>query len=224
MEELEKFGNIPQERISERTQITVPVPFQEETGEVINLFPALHSVERISQRAAEQIVDASVPQIQKQIVEVAKNPPQGRFSERTVVQIEDVPVPQILKEVVEVVKAVKTVPQDRIPETVCEQIVDAPVSQAVDEPVPSFPSFQEEIDEMIKLFPEEHTPRRIKQGFTPQKRISERINKQTVDQTGDQARRDTADSSHRQSCRHAGGDAVPGPSYSDGEQSVDQPR
>ena len=57
---------------------------------------------------------------------------------------------------------------------------------------------------MIKLFPEE-----------PQDRISERIHEQTVDQPGDQARRDTADFLHRQSCRHAGGDAVPGPSKSD---------
>ena len=65
-------------------------------------------------------------------------------------------MPQILKDVVEVVKAVKTVPQDRIlPETICEQIVDAPVPQAVDELVPSF---QEEMDEVIKLFREEHTP------------------------------------------------------------------
>ena len=144
-------------------------------------------------------------------MEVAKTTLQGRFLERTVVQTEDVPVPQILKEVVEVVKAVKTVPQDRIPETICEQIVDAPVPQAVDEPVPSF---QDEIDDVIKLFPEEHTPKRIIQGFTSQERISERINEQTVDQPGDQARRDPADSIHRQSCRHAGGDAVTGPSDS----------
>ena len=82
MEELlEKFENIPQERtskrtqtvdmpvpetrtflqerISERTQITVPVPFQEETDEVIKLFPALYPAERTSQRAAEQIVDSA---------------------------------------------------------------------------------------------------------------------------------------------------------------------
>ena len=60
MEELlEKFENIPQERISELTQITVLVPFQEETDEVIKLFPALYPAERISQRTAEQIVDAS---------------------------------------------------------------------------------------------------------------------------------------------------------------------
>ena len=151
----------PQERISERTQITVPVSFQEDTDEVIKLFPALYPTERISQRAAEQIVDMPVPQIQEQIVEVAKTIPQERISKRIVVQTEDVSVPQILKEVVEVVKAVKTVPQDRIAETICEQIVDTPVSQAVYELVPSFPSFQEEIDEMIKLFPEERVPKRI---------------------------------------------------------------
>ena len=58
-------------------------------------------------------------------------------------------MPQILQEVV---KAVKTVPQERISAKICEQIVDAHVPQAVDAPVPSFPSFQEEIDEMIKLF------------------------------------------------------------------------
>ena len=104
--------------------------------------------ERISQRAAEQIVDASVPQIQEQIVEVATTTPQERFSERTVLQTEDVPVPQILNEIVEMVKAVKTVTRDRVPETICEQIVDAPFPQAVHEPVPSF---QEEIVEMINL-------------------------------------------------------------------------
>ena len=202
---------VPQDRISERI-----------CEQIVDELIKLSSAERISKRTAEQIVDA-VSQIQDKIAEVTKPTPQGRFSERTVVQTEVVPVPQILKEVVEVVKAVKTVPQERISAKICEQIVDAHVPQAVDAPVPSFPSFQEEIDEMIKLFSEEHTPRRIIQGFTPQERISERTNEQTVDKSGDQARRDTADSLHRQSCRHAGGDAVPGPSYSDGEQSVDQP-
>ena len=169
-----------QERISEHTQnidvpvmeITVPVLLQEEIIEVIKPFPAEH----ISERTVEQIVDIPVPQIQKQTVEVAKTTPQERFSERTVVQTEDVPVSQTLNEIVEVVKAVKT------------------AHQAVHEP--SFPSFQEEIDEMIKLFPEERVPKRIIQGFTPQERISERIHEQIADQPGDQARRDFADLLH----------------------------
>ena len=66
------------------------------------------------------------PQIQEQIVEVAKIIPQRRISERIVVKTTDVPVPQILTEVAEVVKAVNTAPQDRISETICEQIVNAP--------------------------------------------------------------------------------------------------
>ena len=52
---------------------------------------------------------------------------------------------------------------------------------------------------MIKLFPEERTPRRIIQGLTPQERISERIHEQTVDEAGDQARRDTEECVRRQS-------------------------
>ena len=140
-------------------------------------------------RAVDQPGDQA---IQEQIVEVAETIPQERFSERAVAHNEDASVPQILKEVVEVVKAVKTAPQERFPAKICEQIVDTPVPQAVDEPEP-VPSIQEEIDEVIKLFPEEHTPRRI-QGVSPQERISERIHDQTVDQPGDQTRRDTADS------------------------------
>ena len=47
-------------------------------------------------------------------------------------------------------------------------------------------------------------------------RISEHFHEQTVDQAGDQACRDTADSIYRQGCRYACGDATTGPSYSDG--------
>ena len=108
-------------------------------------------------------------------MEVARIISQGRISERVVVQTDE-PVPQTLEEVVEVVKAVN------ISVKICEQIVGAPVPHAVDELVPPL---QEETFEVIKLFPEEHTPRRIIQGFTPQERISERIHEQTVDQPGD---------------------------------------
>ena len=175
---------VPQDRISERIceqivdatipqAVDVPVPpFQEGIVELIKPFPA----ERIPERTVEHIVDIPVPQIQKQTVEVAKTTPQERFSERTVVQTEDVPVPQTLNEIVEVVKAVTT------------------AHQAVHEP--SFPSFQEKIDEMIKLFPEERVPKRIIHGFTPQERSSERIHEQIADQPSDQARRDFADLLH----------------------------
>ena len=173
--------------------------------------------ERISERSVDQIVDWPVPQIEEQIAEVAKTTPQERFSKRTVVQAEDVPVPQILKEVV---KAVKTVPQERISETICEKIVDAPVPQTVDEPVPSF---QEEFDKMIELFPEERVPKRIIQGFTPQERVSERANEQIVDQPGDQARRVPADFIHRQGCRSSCGDGTTGPSVSDSAEDREHP-
>ena len=118
---------------------------------------------------------------------------------------------------------VKIVPSERISAKICEQIVGASVPQAVDELVSSF---QEETVEVIKLFPEERTPRRIVQGFTLKERISERKHEQTVDQSGDQARRDTAESVRRQSCRHASGGAATGPSNSDGIEiygSPDQP-
>ena len=123
-------------------------PFQ--TDEVIKLFPA----ERVPERTVEQIVDMPVPQIQEQIVEVAEIIPQERTSEHTV----GVPAPLILEEVVEVVKAVKIVPQERISAKICEQIVGATVPHAVDELVSPF---QEETVEVIKLFREERTPKRI---------------------------------------------------------------
>ena len=94
-------------------------------------------------------------------LEVAKIIPQGRISERIVVQTDDVLVPQTLEEVVEVVKAVKIVLQVRISAKICEQIVGAPVPHAVDELAPPF---QEETVEVIKLFPEEFTPRRKYRG------------------------------------------------------------
>ena len=97
----------------------------------------------ISERIAEQTVDVPTPQILEEIVE-AISAPHERVQQRTV----------------EHVATVKTVPQDRIPETICELIVDAPVPLAVDEPLPSFPSFQEEIDGTIKPFPIEHIPER----------------------------------------------------------------
>ena len=61
-------------------QIIVPVPLQEETDEVIKLFPA----ERVPERTVEQIVDMPAPQIQGQIVEVAEIIPQERIPEHTV--------------------------------------------------------------------------------------------------------------------------------------------
>ena len=63
-------------------------------------------------------------------------------------------------------------------------------------------------------------------GTFPQERISERIHEQTVDQPGDQARRDPADSIHRQGCRHVCGEATTSPSDSDAVEgcgSPDQP-
>ena len=118
----------------------------------------------------EQNVDVPVQQItvpvpfQEEIDEVIKLSPAKRITERTVEHIADVPVPQTLEEDVEVVKAVKIVPQERFSAKICEQIVDAPVPRAVDEPVLPF---QGKTDEVIKLFPEERTPKRIIQGFTP---------------------------------------------------------
>ena len=76
------------------------------------------------------------------------------------------------------------------------------------------PPFQEETVEVIKLFPEEHTPRRITHGFTSQERISERFHEQTVNQPGDQARRVPTDFVQRQGCRSACGDAATSPSDS----------
>ena len=55
--------------------------------------------ERISERILEQIVDAPVPQIQEQVVEIAKITPQERIWEIIIEQIMDVPVPQILEEI-----------------------------------------------------------------------------------------------------------------------------
>ena len=100
------WETIHQQHISEHTfeqsedgpmpQITVPVPFQEETDDVIQSFPA----ERHSERTIVQIVDTSVPQIQEQIVEVAEIIPQERTSEHTVEPFADVPVPQIQEQIV----------------------------------------------------------------------------------------------------------------------------
>ena len=80
--------------------------------------------ERISERIAEQIVDAPTHQILKEIVE-AIAVPQERISERIAEQIVDVPTPQILKEIVEAI----SVPQERISERIPEQIVDVPTPQ-----------------------------------------------------------------------------------------------
>ena len=60
MEEEDQIVDVPV------PQITVPVPFQEETVEVIKHFPA----ERISERTIEQVVDAPVPQVLEENVEV----------------------------------------------------------------------------------------------------------------------------------------------------------
>ena len=93
---LEKQEEELHERIVEQNvdmpvpQITVPVPFQEETVEVIKLFPA----DRISERIVEQIVDASVPQILEKNVEVVKAgsaahlAPQDRIPEKICEQID----------------------------------------------------------------------------------------------------------------------------------------
>ena len=83
-------------------QITVPVPFQEETTDVIKPFPA----ERISERTIEQIVDASMHQILEEDVEAVKagsaahHVPQERISAKICEQIVGAPVPHAVDELV----------------------------------------------------------------------------------------------------------------------------
>ena len=111
-----RFVAVPQECGAERTveqtedvpmqQITLPVPFQKETDEVILSFPA----ERQSERTIAQIVDTSALQLQEQIVEVAEIIPQERTSEHTVEPTVGVPVPQIQEQIVEVAEII---PQER---------------------------------------------------------------------------------------------------------------
>ena len=76
------------------------------------------SWERISERTAEQIADAHVPQVVKRTVEVPK------MAE----QILDVPVPEMVEQ-----KLPETVSDDRIQQRNVEEIVDGPVPQDVEE-------------------------------------------------------------------------------------------
>ena len=107
-------------------QISVPVPFDKETDEVI--LPV--TAERTSECTVEQIVDMAVPQIQEQIVEVAQTIPQERTSEHTAQQIAGVPVPWVQERILE---GAKIIPQKRILERIVGQMDDVPVPQTLNE-------------------------------------------------------------------------------------------
>ena len=96
------------------------------------------SRERISERTAEQIADAHVPQVVKRMIEVPK------MAE----QILDVPVPEMVEQ-----KLPETVSEDRIQQRNVEQIVDGPVPQDV-----------EELVEVFKVSPQDM----VKQRFVEQ--------------------------------------------------------
>ena len=114
-------------------QITVPVPLQEETDEVIQLFPA----ERTSERTVEQIVDMPVPQILEEVVEVVKAVSavhivfQERLSERICEQIVDTPVPHAVDEPVlqfrgGTLEVIQPIPAERISECIIEGVTSPP--------------------------------------------------------------------------------------------------
>ena len=96
--------NVPQERISERTQIVeVPMPqIAKETVGVVGLTPH----ERVQQRTAEQFED--LPQHPEVTVKAVTSVPHERVQQRTAVQIED--APQSSEDVVE---AVTLVPREQ---------------------------------------------------------------------------------------------------------------
>ena len=126
----------------------------------------------------------------------------------------DVPAPQIAGELV------APVPQKCVSELT--HIVDTPVLQFEGEIVAPVPPFREETGEVLQLIPRQHAHF----GGEPFEKDGRKYfdcedskdsiknqpltHEQTIDQPGDQVRRDPADSIRRQGCRYACGDAEDG--------------
>ena len=116
-----------------------------------------------------QILDALVPQMAEQLLEVPKIVLQDQILQGTVEQILDVPVLEKAEQLVEVPK---TVPQDRIQQRTVEQIVDAPVPQAV-----------EELAEVFRVFSQDRIQQRTLEQIIPATSLAEMIVEVPVIQT-----------------------------------------
>ena len=108
-----------------------------------------------------QILDALVPQIAEQLLEVPKIVLQDQILQGTVEQILDV---LVLEKAEQLVEVPKTVPQDRIQQRTVEQIVDAPVPQAV-----------EELAEVFRVFSQDRIQQRTLEQIIPATSLAEMI-------------------------------------------------
>ena len=108
-----------------------------------------------------QILDALVPQMAEQLLEVPKIVLQDQILQSTVEQILDVPVLEKAEQLVEVPEIVSP---DRIQQRTVEQIVDASVPQAV-----------EELTEVFRVFSQDRIQQRTDEQTIPATSLAEMI-------------------------------------------------
>ena len=116
-----------------------------------------------------QILDALVPQMAEQLLEVPKIVLQDQILQGTVEQILDVPVLEKAKQLVEVPE---TISPDRIQQRTVEQIVDASVPQA-----------EEELADVFRVFSQDRIQQRIVEQIIPVIPLAEKIVELLVIQT-----------------------------------------
>ena len=194
------------------------VPTPQILEEIVEASSAPH--ERVQQRTVdhsidEQTVDIPTPQIPEEIVEAFSAPhervQQPIVEHRSVVQTVDAPTPQTLEEIVEAISAVRNVPQERNTEGIGVKIdddivVDQPGDQAGAATGPSDTDGFEDCDS-----PADAVHRPCGDAATgPSFPHGDNDGEYPVDQPGDRARRDSADSFLRPGPdggvrRHSGG-------------------
>ena len=150
------------------------------------------------------------PQIQEQIMEVARVIPQRRIPERIVEHARDVPVPQTREQTVGVVKYIH---QERISETYCR--TNCRCCQRLRFWKRSLRQFRPHMNECnnepSSMWPQTKTA----PGSEFQKEFLNRSSTPPIPhQPGDQVRRDFADTVHRQGYYRASCDTATGPSAS----------
>ena len=194
---------------------TVEEPTPQILEEIVEATSATH--EHVQQRTAEhriaaQTLDAPTPQILQEIVE-ATPAPHERVQQRTaehriVVQTVDSPTPQTLEEIVEAISAVKNVPQEPNPEGIGVKFDDIVVDQLGDQAgAATGPSDTDGFEDCDSPADAVHRP--CGDAATgPSFPDGDNDGEYPIDQPGDRARRDSADSFLRpgpDGGRHSGG-------------------